>query len=83
MSPLVLGGGGGGQCFFRFEPFPDLSTHACQIWSWSDGHVKKKGAPLQTDRKTHTHFRDAAALVETVIIIVSRHDFNMPRVGGK
>ena len=36
---------------FRFEPFPDLFTHACQIWSRSDGCVRKKRG--QTDRHTH------------------------------
>ena len=40
----------GGGAFFWFEPFPDLSTYACQIWSRSDSRVRKSG-----DRQTHTH----------------------------
>ena len=41
----------GGAIFFRFEPFPDLSTHACPIWSRSDRCIRKKR--VQTDRHTH------------------------------
>ena len=43
-----------GATFCRFEQFPDLSTYACQIWSRSDGRVKKesglKSRLVQTDK---------------------------------
>ena len=30
--------------FVRFEPFPYLSEYyKCNIWSWSDGRIEKKG----------------------------------------
>ena len=44
----------GGGHFYRFEPLTDISTHACQIRSQSDGRVGKRG---ETYRQiaTHTH----------------------------
>ena len=44
---------GEGQCLFKYEPFPDLSLYACQIWSRSDGPVEKRGGrDTQTEKHT-------------------------------
>ena len=41
---------GMGAHLFRYEPFTDLSTYACQICSRSGGRVEKGGG---TDRQAH------------------------------
>ena len=41
--------------FFRLEPVPYLSAHACQIWSRSDSRFEKKeGGYRHTDYETFT-----------------------------
>ena len=36
----------------KYEPFPDLSAYACQIWSWFDGRVGEKKKAVQTHKGT-------------------------------
>ena len=61
---------GWGNCF-RFEPFPDLATYMCQIWSRSNGRVGKNG--VQTDKGTLQLY-----IVEAIItnqVLESRYIF--------
>ena len=50
---------GGGPIFFTYEPFPDLSAYAWQIWSQSDGHVEKKVGY----RHTYTHMKGHCSFI--------------------